>query len=165
MSIVLIGMLMIVCATVLVTELHEFLGGIFPHDWIARSTEILGLLFFGICLKHTSLTVKDFGIIPNNLKKELFESLLVVAVMVGGMSVAKGILMANGSTLFAANRPFFDFTAPSYLYIKYMGIVFIQELQTKCGLQKSISKILDVKYVNTSLQLYAISAWRKVQKL
>ena len=148
-TIVLIGMLLLVCMTVLVTELHVFLNGAFPHDWIARSTEITGGLFLVYVLKNTSLTLKDFDMIPRNLRVELFETLFVLAVMVAGMSAGKIILTAAGSTLFPQNRPFFDFSAPNPYYIKYIGIVFLQELQTKCGLQKSITKILDNKHADT----------------
>lgn len=156
-TIVLIGMLMLVCMTVLITELHVLLNGIFPHEWIARSTEFAGFLFLAICLKYTSLTLKDFGIVPKNLKKELLESSLVLAVMVLGMAGAKAIMMANGSEMFSKDKPFFDFTAPpDFYYIKYIGIVLLQEIQTKCGLQKSITRILDFKHANL-IAIFVIS--------
>lgn len=148
-TIVLIGVLLLVCMTVLITELHVFLDGIFPHDWIARSTEIAAALFLLVTLKYTSLTLKDFDILPKNPKKELFESFIVLFVMVAGMSVGKLIMTRAGSDLFLKGKPFFDFTAPpKFYYIKYIGIVLLQELQTKCGLQKSITKILDYKHAN-----------------
>lgn len=147
-TILLIGTLLLVCLTVVVAELHVFLDGIFPHDWIARSTEIAAALFLVILLKYTSLSLKDFGIIPKNVRKELIESFFVLAVMVIGMSAAKAIMIENGSTLFPKG-PFFDFTAPpDFYYIKYIGIVFLQEVQTKCGLQKSITRILDIKHAD-----------------
>ena len=58
-TIVLIGILLLVCMTVLVTELHVFLNGAFPHDWIARTTEITACLFLVYVLKNTSLTLKE----------------------------------------------------------------------------------------------------------
>ncbi|MDO4756570.1 MAG: CPBP family glutamic-type intramembrane protease [Parabacteroides sp.] len=162
-TLVLISMLLVVCMTVLVAELHEFLDGIFPHDWIARSTEMAGVFFLVIALKYTSLTLKDFGIVPQKVWKELFESLLVVAVMVAAMAVAKMIMITNGSALFQTNRPFFDFTAPpDFYYMKYIAVVFLQEVVTKCGIQKSIFRILDNKYATplaiavTSLMFMAI---------
>ena len=145
---VLIGILLLVCLTVLVTELHVFVDGAFPHDWIARFTEISACLFLGFVLKYTSLTWKDFDIVPKNLRKELLESFFVLAVMITGMSVGKMILATSGTDLFPENRPFFDFTVPGFYYIKYIGIVFLQDLETKCGLQKSITKILDNKHGN-----------------
>lgn len=148
-TIVLIGILLLVCMTVLVTEFHVFIDGRFPHDWIARSTEIAGFLLLAIFLKFTSLTVRDFGIFPENIKRELKEAFIVTGVMVAGMAAAKLILVRSGSTLFAAGRPFFDFSAPpDFYYVKYIAIVFMQELQTKCGLQKSITRVLDIKHKN-----------------
>lgn len=59
------------------------------------------------------------------------------------------ILMQHGSTLFPADRPFFDLSAPpKFYYIKYIGIVFLQEVQSKCGLQKSITRVLDNKHAH-----------------
>lgn len=149
-AVVLVGMLLLVCATVLIAELHEFLEGAFPHDWIARTTEYAGLAFMIISLKFTSLSIKDFGILSDNVWKELKEAFLVLILMVLAMSGAKKILLLGGSDLFPAGRPFFDFTAPpEFYYVKYIGIVIMQEVLTKCCLQKSINRVIEIEHANT----------------
>lgn len=146
-TMILIGMQLVVCLTVFVTELHVFVEGAFPHDWIARCTEAAGFLFILFCLKYTSLTVKDFGIIPTNPKKELIEGLIVSGGMVVLMCIAKLVMMLLDSSLFPDGQPFFDFTAPPpNYYLKYITIVLGQEVITKCGLQKSLSKIIEGRH-------------------
>lgn len=146
-AIFLIGILLLVCLTVMVEQLYVFLNGAFPHDWIARSTEITSLIFMIYLLKRTSLTVKEMGVFPVKIKKELVESLGTAVAMVLIMSIAKVVLLRNGSSLFASGTPFFDFTAPpDFYYLKYIAIVLVQEFMTKCGLQQNFRLLLDGKH-------------------
>lgn len=147
--IVLIGILVLVCSTVFVSSLYNFLDGAFPRGWIARFTEISGFALMLLFLKYTSLTVHDFGLVSKKRKSEIIESLIIVTVMIFVMAVAKMIMIRLGSHLFPSNRPFFDFTAPpNYYYVTYIFIVFMQEFLTRCGLQKSLNKILENKHKN-----------------
>lgn len=144
---VLIGILALVCATVLVSSLYTFTNGAFPHTWIARFTEISGFILMVVFLKYTSLTVRDFGIVSKAPWREVGQSLVVAAVMIAVMAGAKLVMVNMQSPLFPSGQPFFDFSAPPrFYYITYIFVVFMQELLTRCGLQKSLNKILESKH-------------------
>lgn len=148
-TVVLVSLLLLVCITVVLTELHVFFALPFNISWISRATELVAFFFLLIFLRFTSLTVRDFGLVPPNPRRELVESVAVLGVMVGAMTLGKVALLELGVDIFPANRPFWDFSAvPTLYYFQYIAIAFFQEMLTKSGMQKSLTGVFDFKHAD-----------------
>lgn len=106
--------------------------------------EFLSAVLFVVIFKSTNLSLKDLGIISNNVRKDINIGLVVSAICVVLIFGLKIVGRMINPDLFHPERPFFYFD--SFLAVTYFFTAGVQEFLARCVAQFNIERILTGRF-------------------
>ncbi len=134
------------CGWILVYALWESLGRPISPDFMTHGVELLGLVMLVFIVYSTSLTRRDLGIIPNEMKKSLKTALIIAGCIIVLMFAFKGICRLIDPSSFEPDAPFFDFHRFGPRQLLYVITAGIQEFLARIAVQRNIRRIAAGKH-------------------
>lgn len=144
-TLVLVSAIMMLCVCNLATGIYQYMHMSFPKEIVSRLAELLALALFFVALRCTNFSLRDIGIKPVNLCRELRETAIIGVLFFSALVVLKWLLLQLGIGPFLLDAPFFDWNRPGSFYIQYIFISIFQEFLIHCVLQENLNRVLTVK--------------------
>ena len=140
-TIVLIGL----CFWLILFAAWLYSGKPFPRNYLTKGIDLLGLIILLFILMFTSLTLRDIGIKPNDVKKTFLTSIVIVLILFALMAGTKIILLQIKPTMFKG-KPFIDLSRFTVHYIEYISTSLLQEFLARGGIQSNFKRITNAKH-------------------
>lgn len=143
--VVLVCGIVVLGISVFSVALWELLGKPFPSDYLSRFNEFLSVAAMAIFLRFTTFTLADMGLTSSNLRRDLREAVVIAAVMVAVLAVAKAVLVALGNPYFDPSKPFVSWEDKQRMWypLTYLLIALFQEFLARCVMQENLLRIFE----------------------
>ena len=130
------------CGWILVYGLWEFLGRPIPSDLMTHGVELLGIIMLVFIVYRTSLTWRDLGVMPRDLRKTIRTALIVAACAVGFLFLLKAVCRLIDPNCFEPDAPFFDIRRFGLRQLLYILTAGIQEFLARSVIQGNLKRIM-----------------------
>ena len=144
--IVLLGMLSMVAVWDFMVTIWEHLDEPIPSGILTLIIEIMGLTFTVFALRHTSITVADFGLGFKNVKKPVLVNIAVTFAALILMILVKFLGRQLLPTVFNPDTPFFHWDVFRIADLAYIPTVIMQEFLIQGVTLGSVARILPDSY-------------------
>ena len=126
--------------------LWEYLGRPFPTSYMTQAVDLLGVLMCLAGLRYTSVSWKDLGLMTDNPKEIIKESLLICAISFVILAVIKYVGQLYDPTLFQTEHGFFDIRRFNLYQVAYLFTAFIQEFTARSVMQTNLKRVCATKH-------------------
>ncbi len=134
------------CLWTMIYALWEMMHRPISVDFLTHGTEIMGLIMMVFIFKYTSFTRKDLGITTDQPKKTLITALIVSAVAVVFLILAKAVARLIDPNSFEPAAPFVDWSRFGWRQITYILVAGLQEFVARSVMQTNIRRIMVGKH-------------------
>ena len=134
------------CAWILFYAFWEFRGRPFSADIMTHGVELLGLIMLVFIVYSTSLTRRDLGIIPSEMKKSIRTALIIAGCLIVLMIGFKLVCRLLDPNCFEPDAPFIDFRRFGVRQLLYIFTAGIQEFLARIAVQRNIKRIAAGKH-------------------
>ena len=144
--IVLLGMLSMLAIWDFMVTIWEHFNVPIPSGILTIIIEIMGLVFTLFALRHTSITVADFGLGFKNVKKPILINIAVTFAILMLMVLVKFLGRQLLPAVFNPNTPFFHWDVFRIVDLAYIPTVIMQEFLIQGVTLGSVVRILPDSY-------------------
>lgn len=142
----LIGILLVMCAWMFVYAIWEFTGKKISNRIMTKVLELLAFIVCIIYVKKQNLRKQEIGLEGHNIGRVIYINIILSAILVGVMALAKLLIMNSSINFFDMNKPFWDWDVMSWARWIYPFTVIVQEFLINGVMQEMLDRILYGKY-------------------
>lgn len=149
-TMVFVSSLGFLCFWTIITALWETLGRPLPTGTMTLIVTLLGFIVMAVLVSKTSITWKDVGLKPHNLKRVLITDGIIAAAALLLLCVIKLFVMRLSPGFFDTSKPFFNWGALTLSRLSYPFVVFLQELVSRGFVHESMRRVISGKHRETA---------------